>query len=73
MPRSLRFRKNLYSLKSLQSAVKDFKDFGVSLEEPSARYYYVNVSFDGKESELEQLVNEFKNYVLYKNIQYENS
>ena len=61
----IKFRKNLYSNKSIQLAVEKFQEFGVFEIVTSGKYFDVTVDASDDAIDFDSLLDEFKNYVLF--------
>lgn len=61
----IKFNQNLYTQESIQSAVEQFKGFGVRPATSRGRYYHVEMPDGDRVENLDILISEFKNHVLY--------
>lgn len=64
----INFRQNLYAKESIQSAIKEFKDYEMRHVTSRGKYYQVEMMNTDQVEDLDVIVSEFKNYVLYLNI-----
>ncbi|MCK5580424.1 MAG: HxsD-like protein [Candidatus Omnitrophica bacterium] len=67
----LEFNKNLYTLKSVKSASRAYRDFVNFKITDHEKHIDVAIRFAGKTEDAEKIIDEFKNYVLCADIQHE--
>lgn len=70
---TIKFSQDLYTQHSIQSAIEQFKDFGVFRFSSRGKYYHVDVPDSGQADGPGFLIHEFKNYVLYLTIAHANN